>query len=298
MQADPRSPERGQYGFLQDLVRHVAYETLAKRERRAKHLAAAEYLSEAFAADEDEVVEVIASHYLAAHEAAPDADDADEIKEKARADARARRASVPRRSAAAAEARRYFEQAAELTDRIRRSEPSSSAAPARWRGRAGEPDAARRCLEESIELLRASRATRMRPRAGSRCLGEVDAFTGRRDEALAADGAGVRRHLGRRARRGSGDARGASCRVGTGSAAISSVRPSGPSSPWTSPRPTRIPTVLALALRAKAAVVFSRGHREESNALLRHALQIALDDDLADDAGTCYFLLSDRMLPA
>ena len=37
VQADPRSPERGQYGFLQDLVRHVAYETLAKRERRAKH---------------------------------------------------------------------------------------------------------------------------------------------------------------------------------------------------------------------------------------------------------------------
>ena len=28
VQADPRSPEHGQYGFLQDLVRHVAYETL------------------------------------------------------------------------------------------------------------------------------------------------------------------------------------------------------------------------------------------------------------------------------
>ena len=28
VQADPRSPERGQYGFLQDLVRRVAYETL------------------------------------------------------------------------------------------------------------------------------------------------------------------------------------------------------------------------------------------------------------------------------
>src|SRR5581483_8940990 len=27
VQADPRSPEHGQYGFLQDLVRHVAYET-------------------------------------------------------------------------------------------------------------------------------------------------------------------------------------------------------------------------------------------------------------------------------
>ena len=83
VQADPRSPEHGQYGFLQDLVRHVAYETLSKRERRAKHLAAAEYLSRAFAADEDEVVEVIASHYLAADEAVPDSEDAADIRGKA-----------------------------------------------------------------------------------------------------------------------------------------------------------------------------------------------------------------------
>ena len=40
VQADPRSPERGQYGFLQDLLRTVAYETLSKRERKARHLAA------------------------------------------------------------------------------------------------------------------------------------------------------------------------------------------------------------------------------------------------------------------
>src|SRR5581483_11850113 len=44
LQTDPRSPEHGQYTFLQDLVRHVAYETLSKRERRAKHLAAAAHL--------------------------------------------------------------------------------------------------------------------------------------------------------------------------------------------------------------------------------------------------------------
>ena len=30
IQADPRSPERGQYAFLQDIVRHVAYETLSE----------------------------------------------------------------------------------------------------------------------------------------------------------------------------------------------------------------------------------------------------------------------------
>ena len=70
VQADPRSPEHGQYGFLQDLVRHVAYETLSKHERRARHLAAAEYLRSAFP-DEDEIAEVVAAHYLDAYEASP-----------------------------------------------------------------------------------------------------------------------------------------------------------------------------------------------------------------------------------
>ena len=38
LQSDPRSPEHGQYGFLQDLLRQVAYETLPKQDRRGKHL--------------------------------------------------------------------------------------------------------------------------------------------------------------------------------------------------------------------------------------------------------------------
>src|SRR4029453_1194993 len=53
VQADPTSPEHGQYGVLQDLVRHIAYETLSKKERRARHLAAAAYMAAAFA-NEDE----------------------------------------------------------------------------------------------------------------------------------------------------------------------------------------------------------------------------------------------------
>ena len=84
VQADPRSPERGQYGFLQDLVRRVAYETLARRDRKARHLGAAAQLERSFGAAEQEVVEVVAAHYLAAYEAQPDADDALEIKARAR----------------------------------------------------------------------------------------------------------------------------------------------------------------------------------------------------------------------
>src|SRR5581483_311876 len=44
VEADPRSPERGQYGFLQDLLQRVAYETLSRADRRARHVAAARHL--------------------------------------------------------------------------------------------------------------------------------------------------------------------------------------------------------------------------------------------------------------
>ncbi len=37
LDSDPRSPERGQYRFVQGVVREVAYQSLAKRDRRAKH---------------------------------------------------------------------------------------------------------------------------------------------------------------------------------------------------------------------------------------------------------------------
>ncbi len=74
LEADPRSPERGQYGFVQSLIREVAYGTLARRDRRSRHLAAARYF-ETLA--DDELAGVLASHYLAAHaasEAGPEAD--------------------------------------------------------------------------------------------------------------------------------------------------------------------------------------------------------------------------------
>ena len=90
VQVDPRSPERGQYSFLQDLLKRVAYETLAKQERKTRHLAAAAHLRDAYGAGEQEIVEVIAAHYLDAYRAAPDADDAPEIKDDRVRDAHAR----------------------------------------------------------------------------------------------------------------------------------------------------------------------------------------------------------------
>jgi len=115
VQADPRSPERGQYAFLQDLLKQIAYETLAKADRKARHLAAAEYLEQATGQAEQEAVEVVAAHYLDAYEAAPEAPDAAAIRRKAAerlALAGDRAASL----AAPEEAQRYFEKAAALAE--------------------------------------------------------------------------------------------------------------------------------------------------------------------------------------
>ena len=79
---DPRSPERGQYRFVQSVIREVAYATLSKGARRAKHLASAEWLE---SLGDDELAGVVASHYLEAYRSEPSAADAELVGVKARA---------------------------------------------------------------------------------------------------------------------------------------------------------------------------------------------------------------------
>ena len=81
VEIDPRSPERGQYRFVQSLIREVAYGTLAKRERRTRHLAVARYFE---ALGEDELAGALASHYVAAHEASAPGAEADAVAIQAR----------------------------------------------------------------------------------------------------------------------------------------------------------------------------------------------------------------------
>ncbi len=81
LNTDPRSPERGQYGFVQGLLREVAYETLARRDRCARHLAAAQYFE---AQGDEELAGVLATHYLAAHRAAAEGPEAAIIAGQAR----------------------------------------------------------------------------------------------------------------------------------------------------------------------------------------------------------------------
>ena len=79
--ADPRSPERGQYGFVQGVVREVAYRTLSKRDRRAKHLASARHFE---AAGEEELSGLVAMHYLEACRATGEGTQREEIEALAR----------------------------------------------------------------------------------------------------------------------------------------------------------------------------------------------------------------------
>jgi class 3 adenylate cyclase/tetratricopeptide (TPR) repeat protein len=81
LEADPRSPERGQYAFVQALIREVAYNTLAKKDRKNRHLAAARFFE---SLGSEELAGALAGHYLSAHQNAPDGPEAAALKAQAR----------------------------------------------------------------------------------------------------------------------------------------------------------------------------------------------------------------------
>jgi class 3 adenylate cyclase/tetratricopeptide (TPR) repeat protein len=113
--ADPLSPQRGTYRFAHEMLRQVAYETLSRHDRKSRHLAVADHLRNTFANDGEEVVDVIARHYLDALHAVPDAPDAATTRERAievliRAGDRASRTGARGRAAT------QYAHAAELVD--------------------------------------------------------------------------------------------------------------------------------------------------------------------------------------
>ena len=289
VQADPRAPEHGQYGFLQDLVRHVAYETLSRRERRARHLAAAAHLEAAFA-DEDEVVEVVAAHYVTAYEAVPDADDAAATRRKAQAmlvRAGERAASL----GAAGEAQRYLEQAAQLTDTpLEKAELLDRAgALAQY---AARPEESSRLFSESIALYEADGDTHAAARVSSR-LANVEHTTGQPAQALermervftVISTDEPDEHLALLAARlslayaFSGDLEQAGERATLALDIAESLA---------------LPEPLTVALGAKSFVAEAHGHPHEAVAFLAQALVIALEHDLLEQAATMYLNLSDR----
>ncbi len=78
---DPRSPERGNVRFVQGLLREVAYGTLSRDDRRARHLAAARYYE---ALGDDELSGVLAQHYVDAYRAHPDGPEGQAVAAQAR----------------------------------------------------------------------------------------------------------------------------------------------------------------------------------------------------------------------
>ena len=83
---DPRSPERGQYQFVQAVVREIAESSLSRADRRALHLAAARYYE---ALGDDELAGVQANHYVEAYKATPAGPEADALAAQARVSLRA-----------------------------------------------------------------------------------------------------------------------------------------------------------------------------------------------------------------
>ncbi len=108
---DPRSPERGQWSFSQALIREVAYGSLGRRDRRARHLAAARHFE---AIEGPEVAGALAYHYLDAYRAAPEGAEGEAVAGQARI---ALRAAAERAAAlgSSEQALAYLESALEVT---------------------------------------------------------------------------------------------------------------------------------------------------------------------------------------
>ena len=170
--ADPLSPERGSYQFAQQMLRQVAYDTLSRRDRKARHLAVAAHLRAAFPGDGEEVTDVIARHYLDALNAIPDDPDAAEIRGQAvtvmtRAAERAERTGAPAQAAAS------YAAAAELSP----PDAADGAAAGLWE-RAAQAACADASFSAAVEYAEQARGQYLR-RGQDRAAARVQAIAGR-----------------------------------------------------------------------------------------------------------------------
>ena len=147
---DPRSPERGQYGFVQGLVREVAHSTLSRADRRTHHLSAARFFE---TLGDDELAGVLAEHYLEAYRAKPSGEEGAAVGAQARialraAAARARNVGAP--ASALSYAELGLEVASEDRDKLELEREAMDAATA-----AGRFDEAKRHAERALALAEA-----------------------------------------------------------------------------------------------------------------------------------------------
>jgi predicted ATPase/class 3 adenylate cyclase len=284
LQSDPRSPDRGQYSFLQDLVRAVAYETLPKRDRKEKHLAVARLLLEEWATDSDEIAEVAASHYLDALRLAPGAPDADEIKTKAR-EMLTRAGDRASALAAAETALGYFGQALALAD-----DAPTRAALAERAGQmamlANHTDEARAHFGSAIAAFDEIGGSHAGARLSAR-LGEIDYIEGHLEQGIErmenafsllageppdADLAMLAAQLGR-------------LHLFSGAHALAAERLEFALS---LAEKFQLPESFSQALNSKSVLLDFQGRHEEAMLLVKHALEVALEHDLGSAALRAY----------
>ena len=171
--ADPLSPEKGSYGFAQNMLRQVAYDTLSRRDRKARHLTVAAHLRTAFPGDGEEVADVIARHYLDALTAIPEDPDTGEIRDQA-ISALARAAERAERTGAPVLAATSYATAAELSSDTPGKQP---AAGMLWERAA---DAAIACADWATAIAHAGHARDYHLQHGqSRAAARAQAITGK-----------------------------------------------------------------------------------------------------------------------
>jgi tetratricopeptide (TPR) repeat protein len=283
---DPRSPERGHYGFVQALVQKVAHDTLSKRDRKARHLAAARFFESSV--ELEDLIEVIAAHYVDAYEADPSADDAAEVKDIAR-DRLARAGERASSLAASADAQRYFDQAAALADDglveadlLERSGAMAFAA-ARLDEAADRSERARMLFESHGRTHSAARVSAQ--------LGRIRWYKGQVETGIAELEASYAVLA-----RDESDAD-----LGALAAELARSHFFGghidEALRWIDPaleiaEDLALPGLLSEALNTKGLILRSRGHTEEGVALVQHALHLAVDNDLTEASTRAYFNLA------
>jgi predicted ATPase/class 3 adenylate cyclase len=289
---DPMSPERGQYGFLQDLVKRVAYETMSRHDRRPRHIAAADHLIALGGPDDDDVIEVIAAHLLDAYGAVPDAPDAEQLRGRAR-DAQVRAGERAASLGASLAAQRFFERAASLVDGAD-AQASLLERAGLMAGMGARTTDASELFHRSRELFDAAGSVRAAARVSAReaeimwdqgrmrdGLEIMDrAFQLMTGDQLDADLASLAAQLGRFAFF-AGDAQMGLERVETALAIAEELD---------------IPEILSQALNTKALILGSRGREHESRALMRYALDVALEHDKPSAALRAYNNLADFLM--
>jgi class 3 adenylate cyclase/predicted ATPase len=291
LRTDPLSPERGQYGFLQDLVRRVAYDMMSRRDRRPRHLAAADHLISVAGEEDEDVIEVIASHLLDAYQSAPDAADATAVRARAHESqvrAGERAASLGANQAA----QRYFERAATLVDdevvqaELIERAGLMAANGARIEEASGLFEDARRRFDDAGEVHASARVSARsaetmwdlgRLRDGLTIMDE--AFELLSEDAPDADLAQLAAQIGRFAFF-FGDSDVGSKRIEAALAIAEELD---------------LPEVYSQALNTKALILGSRGRLRESRALLREALAVAVEHDKPSAAMRAHNNLADFM---